>query len=87
MLGCSPILDECVSEGDGLRKEILSKTHHFPYTVHPTSWKYQDVQGRAEVRIGIWYLVLTFHRVRYRRLLEMSPYEALYRRKDLSPLY
>jgi hypothetical protein len=43
MLGCSPISDGCVLEDEGLRKEILSKTHHFPYTVHPGSIKmYKD---------------------------------------------
>jgi hypothetical protein len=25
---------ECVSEGDGLRKKILSNTHHSPYIVY-----------------------------------------------------
>jgi hypothetical protein len=45
MLGCSPISYECVSEGEGLRKEILSTTHHSPYTVHPGSIKmYKDKQ-------------------------------------------
>jgi hypothetical protein len=34
---------ECVSEGEGLRKEIMSKTHYSPYTVHPESTKmYKD---------------------------------------------
>jgi hypothetical protein len=28
-----------VSEGEGLRNEILSKTHHSPYIVHPGSIK------------------------------------------------
>jgi hypothetical protein len=32
-----------VSEGEGLRNEILSKTHHSPYIVHPRSIKqYKD---------------------------------------------
>jgi hypothetical protein len=32
-----------VSECEGLRKEILSKTHHSPYTVHSGSTKmYKD---------------------------------------------
>jgi hypothetical protein len=32
-----------VSEGEGLRNEILSKTHHSPYIVHPGSIKmYKD---------------------------------------------
>jgi hypothetical protein len=33
----------CVSEGERLRKEILSKTHHSLYTVHSGSTKvYKD---------------------------------------------
>jgi hypothetical protein len=52
MLGCSPISDECVSEGDGLRKEILSKTHHFPYTVHPGSIKMYKDKQRLELEYG-----------------------------------
>jgi hypothetical protein len=33
-----------VSGDEGLRKEILSKTHHSPYTVHSGSTKmYKDV--------------------------------------------
>jgi hypothetical protein len=32
-----------VSEGEGLKNEILSKTHHSPYIVHPESIKqYKD---------------------------------------------
>jgi hypothetical protein len=32
-----------VSKGEGLRNEILSKTHHSPYIVHPGSIKkYKD---------------------------------------------
>ena len=43
MLGCSPILDECVSKGKGQRKVILSETHHSLYTVHSGSTKmYKD---------------------------------------------
>jgi hypothetical protein len=38
-----------VSECEGLRKEILSKTHHSPYIVHPGSIKkYKD-----EERLGL----------------------------------
>jgi hypothetical protein len=38
-----------VLEGEGLRKEILSKTHHSPYIVHPGSIKkYKD-----EERLGL----------------------------------
>jgi hypothetical protein len=36
---------ECASESEGLRKEIMSKTHHSPYTVHYASTKmYKDKQ-------------------------------------------
>ena len=43
MLGCSPILDEHVSGDEGLKKEILSKTHRSPHTVHSGSTKmYKD---------------------------------------------
>jgi hypothetical protein len=35
-----------VSEGEGLRNEILSKTHHSPYIVHPGSIKkYKDKES------------------------------------------
>jgi hypothetical protein len=38
-----------VSEGERLRKEILSKTYHSPYIVHPESIKkYKD-----EERLGL----------------------------------
>jgi hypothetical protein len=38
-----------VSEGERLRREILSKTHHSPYTVHSGSTKmYKD-----EERLGL----------------------------------
>jgi hypothetical protein len=38
-----------VSEGEGLRNDILSKTHHFPYIVHSGSIKeYKD-----EERLGL----------------------------------
>ena len=43
MMGCSLISDECVSEDEGIRKEILSKTHHSSIAVHPRSTKmYKD---------------------------------------------
>jgi hypothetical protein len=46
MLGCSPISNKCVSEGEGLRKEIMSKTHHSLYAIHSRSNKmYRDVKG------------------------------------------
>ena len=65
MLGCSPISDECVSEDEGLRREILSKAHHSSYTVHFGSTKMYKDEERSD-----WSLVPTFHQVRYRQLLE-----------------
>jgi hypothetical protein len=38
-----------VLEGEGLRKEILSKTHHSPYTVHPRSTKMYKDEKRAKL--------------------------------------
>jgi hypothetical protein len=36
----------CVPRIEGLRKEIMSETHHSPYTVHPRGTKmYRDVKG------------------------------------------
>jgi hypothetical protein len=54
MLGCSPISDECVSEDEGLRKEILSKTHHSPYTVHPRSTKMYKDEERSGLEFSTY---------------------------------
>jgi hypothetical protein len=36
----------CVPGSKGVRNEIMSKTHHFPYIVHLEGTKmYQDVNG------------------------------------------
>jgi hypothetical protein len=36
----------CVPKSGGLRKEIISEAHRFPYTVHPSGTKmYRDVKG------------------------------------------
>jgi hypothetical protein len=45
--GYSPISSKCVcTQIGGLRKEIVSKAHHSPYTVHPRGTKmYSDVKG------------------------------------------
>ena len=64
-------------EGEGLRKEILSKTHHSPYTVYPGSIKMYKDKQRSELEYST-YLSSS---------LEMPPYEALCECKDLSPLY
>jgi hypothetical protein len=54
MLGCSPISDECVSEGEGLRKEILSKTHHSLHTIHPGSTKMYNNDERSELEFSTY---------------------------------
>jgi hypothetical protein len=43
MMGCSPISDKYVPKDEGLRNEILSKTHHSLNTIHLGSTKmYKD---------------------------------------------
>jgi hypothetical protein len=54
MLGCSPISNECVSEGEGLRNEILSKTHHSPYIVHPRSIKKYKNEERSGLEFNTY---------------------------------
>jgi hypothetical protein len=49
MLGCLPISDEYVSKDERLRKEILSKTHHSPYTVHSGSTKMYKDEERSRL--------------------------------------
>jgi hypothetical protein len=43
-----------VSEGEGLRKEILSKTHHSPYTVHPGSIKMYKEEERSGLEFSTY---------------------------------
>jgi hypothetical protein len=81
MMGCSPISDECVSEGEGLRKEILSRTHHSPYTVHPGSTKMYKDDERSKMEFST-YLSSRLLQVTF----GMLPYEALYGGKCYSPL-
>jgi hypothetical protein len=38
-----------VPEGEGLRKEILSKFHHSLYTIHPGSTKMYKDEKRAKL--------------------------------------
>ena len=45
---------ECVSEGEGLREEIMSKTHHSPYTVHPRSTKMYKEEERLELEFSTY---------------------------------
>jgi hypothetical protein len=69
-----------VSEGEGLRREILSKTHHSPYTVHSGSTKMYKDDERLGLEFNTYLssspLQATFG---------MHPYKALYRRKCQSP--
>jgi hypothetical protein len=43
-----------VSEGEGLRNEILSKTHHSPYIVHPGSIKKYKNEGRSGLEFNTY---------------------------------
>jgi hypothetical protein len=51
LMGC---LHMSVSEGEGLRKEIMSKTHHSPYTVHPGSTKMYKDEKRLELEFSTY---------------------------------
>ena len=59
MLGCSPISNECVSEDEGLRKEILSKAHHSSYTIHSGSTKMYKDEERSGLELST-YLFIKF---------------------------
>ena len=65
MLGCSPISDENVSKDEGLRKEILSKTHYSLNTVQPESTKMYKNEEKSGLEFSNY-----FSQVRYRRLLD-----------------
>ena len=73
MLGCSHVLDECLSRDEGLRKEILTKTHHSSYTVHSGSTKMYKDEERSRLEFSTCLssssLQATFG---------LPPYEALY---------
>ena len=56
MMGCSPISDECVSEDEGLRNEILSKTHHSLNIVHPRCTKMYKDEERSRLEFSIYLL-------------------------------
>jgi hypothetical protein len=64
---------ECVSEGEGLRNEILSKTHHSPYIVHSGSTKMYKDEERSELEFST-YLSSSSLQVTF----GLPPYEALY---------
>ena len=80
-MGCSPISDECVSKGEGLRKEILSKTHHSLCTINSGStMMYKDKE-----RLGLefsTYLSSSLLQVTF----GLPPYETLYGVKVLVAL-
>jgi hypothetical protein len=43
-----------MSEGEGLRNEILSKTHHSPYIVHPGSIKKYKDEERSRLEFSTY---------------------------------
>jgi hypothetical protein len=43
-----------VSEVEGLRREILSKTHHSPYIVHPGSTKMYKKEERSGLEFSTY---------------------------------
>jgi hypothetical protein len=62
-----------VSEGERLRKEILSKTHHSSYTIHPRSTKMYKDEERSKLEFST-YLLSSSLQVTFGLL----PYKALY---------
>jgi hypothetical protein len=62
-----------VSEGERLRKDILSKTHHSPYTVHSGGTKMYKDEERSRLEFSTYLssssLQATFG---------LPPYEVLY---------
>ena len=72
---------KCLSEGEGLRKEILSKTHHSSNTIHPKSTKMYKDEERSGLEFST-YLSLSSLQVTF----GMRPYKALYGGKCQSPL-
>ena len=81
MLGCSPNSDECVLEGERLRNEILSKSHHSSYIVYSGRTKmYKD-----EERSGLEFCTLSSSSLQ--ATFGLPPYEALYGVKCQFPFY
>ena len=60
-------------EGEGLRKEILSKTHHSSYTVHFGSTKMYEDNERSGLEFST-YLSSSLLQATF----GLPPYEALY---------
>ena len=54
IMGCSPISDECVSKDEGLRRDILSKTHHSLYTIHSRSTKIYKDEKRSGLKFSTY---------------------------------
>jgi hypothetical protein len=71
-----------VLEDEGLRNEILSKTHHSPYIVHPGSIKKYKDEERSGLEFNTYLSSSSLHVT-----FGMLPYEALYGRKCQSPWY
>ena len=61
---------------EGLRKEILSKTYHSPYTVHSGSTKMYKDEERSRLEYST-YLSSSSLQANF----GLPPYEALYRVK------
>jgi hypothetical protein len=62
-----------VLEGEGLRKDILSKTHQYPYTIHPRSTKMYKGEEMSELEYSTYLSSSSL-----RATFGLPPYEALY---------
>ena len=65
-----------MSEGAGLRKEILSKTHHSPYIVHSGSTKMYKDEERSELEYSTYLSSSSLQKT-----FGMPPYKTLYEGK------
>jgi hypothetical protein len=64
-----------MSEGEGLRNEIMSKNHHSLYTVHSRSTKMYKDEKRSELELRLFRLSMLH------ATFGMLPYETLNGRK------
>jgi hypothetical protein len=69
-----------VSKGEGLRNEILRKTHHSPYIVHPESTNMYKDDERSELEFSA-YLSSSLLQAAF----GLPPYEILYGGKCVTP--
>jgi hypothetical protein len=72
-MGCSSMN---VSKGEGLRKEILNKTHHSSYIVHPGSTKMYKDDERSELDFSTYLSSSSLQET-----FGLLPYGALYGHK------